>query len=193
MDKIIKKSQLKEHLMLTMDSNFSEEFSMMADALLNRFVIRKGDRKFRILELEFYHSGTQSSVITYKRQTAAGVWFFHLSGVDLSFQSDVECYGGILIRAVREIAPESEAICGPFNVVDVLFDKFDAMDLPLDFPVIEEDASLPEMKLDPPVSRWHPGKDWGDDNAKEYRFFLPEEAWNVKKPSKYPAYPFRNK
>ncbi|MDY5356338.1 MAG: hypothetical protein SPG52_00125, partial [Candidatus Cryptobacteroides sp.] len=67
----------------------------------------------------------KDKTITYKRIACAGQWYFHSSGVDICFESTYESYGGILIRAIKDMT-SGKAICGPYNVMDTLFDKFDA-------------------------------------------------------------------
>jgi len=79
-------------------------------------IIKKGNLEYAIVEIEFYlFTNDHQDVITYPRVADAGRWFFHQSGVDLTFQSrDIEedkdgnftfeenaSFGGILIRAIR--------------------------------------------------------------------------------------------
>lgn len=186
--------QLKKRLQLNPESKFENEFKEIADALFNNFVIRKGDRKFRFVEIEFYHSRTEKTPITYSRTAPAGTWFFHQSGVDLTFESRGDCYGGILIRAIREICPDSHTICGPYKVMALLFDQFNAFSTPDNFPFVEADNTLTEVNPEQPEARWNLNKDkWGKDAEAAFRYFLPESEWNVEKPIKYTAYPFKKK
>lgn len=187
--------QLKERLKLTPESNFEKEFKEIADALFNNFVISKGGRKFRFVEIEFYHSKTEKAPITYTRTAPAGTWFFHQSGADLTFESEGDCYGGILIRAIRELCPDSHAVCGPYKVMDLLFDQFNAFATPDNFPYVEEASGiLTEVIPEQPEARWNLDKEkWGKDGDAAFRYFLPETEWNIERPIKYTAYPFKKK
>ena len=63
-------------------------FKSIAKNLLNNFAIRKGDKLYRMVEIEFYYNLTDTAHITYKRMTEAGEWFNHDFGVDLTFKSN---------------------------------------------------------------------------------------------------------
>ena len=196
MDRIVQIDQLRKLLKLDNMSSLDEAFADLADALLNDFVIKKGDDKtYRILEVEFYHNQAETTgkekTITYKRIVCAGQWYFHSSGVDICFESTNDSYGGILIRAIKDMT-SGKAICGPYNVMDTLFDKFDALEMPMDFPLLKETHGHRDSVLSD--IRWHPRKEWpAEDNEKKYRFYLPEKCWELNKSEKYPAYPFKTK
>lgn len=196
MDRITQIDQLRSHLVLDDMANLDETFASIADALLNNFVIAKGNLKsYRILEIEFYHNLAETEgkdkTITYKRSASAGQWFFHSSGVDICFESSEKCYGGILIRAIKDMT-SGKTICGPYNVMDALFDKFDALEMPSDFPLLRENHENSDSVISD--VRWHPRKEWpNEDDEKKYRFYLPEDCWGYDKSQKYPAYPFEKK
>lgn len=57
-----------------------------------------------------------------------GEWYFHGSGLDITFGSDNE-YGGILIQAIREIEPSQHFISGPLNVVTTIFENLGSIDV----------------------------------------------------------------
>lgn len=62
MDRIVQKDQLRKLLKLDNKSSLDEAFAGIADALLNDFVIKKGDDKtYRILEIEFYHNQAETT------------------------------------------------------------------------------------------------------------------------------------
>lgn len=112
----------------------------IAKALLNRFCIVKGNETYRFAEIEFYHNKydpKNSTRKTYDRGVLSeGKWFFHSSGVDLTFASDETKYGGILVRTIIKEG-EKKFVCGPQNVVCELFDAFDAIEPLQNFPHIE--------------------------------------------------------
>lgn len=158
-------------------------FADLASSLMNHFAIRKGDRYYRFVEIEFYHNLTDGgSSITYPRLAEACEYFFHKSGVDLTFKSTRDRFGGILIRS---LACEDRFINGPLCVVDELFDQFTALKAPDNFPVLVQHDF--EKQISPvPCSRWHiPGD-------KKYRFVWPSTAWPKPKRD-YQAYPWDSK
>lgn len=112
----------------------------IAKALLNRFCIVKGNETYRFAEIEFYHNKydpKNSTRKTYDRGVLSeGKWFFHPSGVDITFASDNNNYGGILVRTIIKEG-EKKFVCGPQNVVCELFDAFDAIEPLQNFPHIE--------------------------------------------------------
>ena len=137
------------------------EFEKLANGLMKNFQIEKGDKRlYWITDLEFYiYTDSHRDIITYPRNCEAGRWFFHASGVDISFESKVgiaphpksqkmmpyldktAVFGGILIRGIID-NDGALPVNGPMNVCDTLFDQFDAFDAPDNFPQIKE-ASIP--------------------------------------------------
>jgi len=129
----------------------NEAFASIAQDLLTHYIIQKGEAKYRITDIEFYlyHDG-HKDIITYPRICTAGSWFFHSSGVDITFESDVffpknskkprltsnAFFGGILIRGIEKIVPggKNEPIKGPMLSCDELFDQFDAFGNVQNFP-----------------------------------------------------------
>ena len=138
-----------------------KKFQHLASILLHDVAILKGNKKYRLTDIEFYfYCPNHQDIITYPRNSKAGEWFFHSSGVDLSFESNVpmrekastgklmpcltsdSAFGGILIRGIKHIdcfsdhQEEKYKLNGPMKVCEELFDKFDAFGNPDDFPRI---------------------------------------------------------
>lgn len=131
----------------------SASFNEIADFLLNKYVIRVGDKKYRLLEIEFYlYSSSHPDLITYPRvDKEGGNWFFHQSGVDICFQSScvpaskdnkycldkANNFGGILIRSIIELdkdmnyksdsKSDPKPVHGPIKCMDALFKTFGAL------------------------------------------------------------------
>ena len=115
-------------------------FSIIAGKLLCNYHIVKGESTYDFLEIEFYfYSPNHRDLITYPRNSnKPGMWFFHMSGVDITFGSDEKkdnrplMYGGILIRSIVKTQGDSSTlpkyICGPMKCVDELFDYIYAFD-----------------------------------------------------------------
>lgn len=164
MDKL--KEQLEIH-----DFNWNDvhsKFKKIAENLMCDYIIKKGETRFAIVEIEFYlYSDNHRDYITYPREIEAGRWFFHSSGVDLTFQSkgisliyqngkeqytlqkDV-IFGGILIRGLYNLNSNENKnkndmyIFGPQKCVNLLWDKFNAFEssdeeYPVLVPVTEKD------------------------------------------------------
>lgn len=139
---------------LSFSDPLNGKFDELAAILLEQVAIRKANKLYAIEDVEFYlYHDLHRDIIAYPRKTLPGMWFFHSSGVDISFESDVNMamnpkgvfkpyldrnafFGGILLRGVCEIGSEAERgkITGPLKVADELFDKFDAFGNTGDFP-----------------------------------------------------------
>lgn len=128
-----------------------EAFESIAQELLTSYVIQKGEVKYRLTDIEFYlYRDGHKDIITYPRISPAGSWFFHSSGVDITFESDVffpkhskkprlttnAFFGGILIRGIEKIVHggKNEPFTGPMLSCDELFDQFDAFGNVQNFP-----------------------------------------------------------
>lgn len=167
-------------------------FDEIADFLLNKCIIRVGDKNYRLLEIEFYLcSSSHQDLITYPRNDEkGGNWFFHQSGVDICFKSSCmpasedgkyclsndNRFGGILIRSMIEIddkmnyLPKSEPkpIHGPMKCMDALFKTFGALDdnrNESQIPFIDECFSLSEETV-MKTQRHIPIKNTAEDKIK---------------------------
>lgn len=142
-----------------------ERFGKIAEALLTKFAIKKGKQLFYITDIEFYYyTDAHKDFITYPRNCKAGEWFFHVSGVDIAFESYVDFdkekykpilnheseFGGILIRSIVPITDfkgdAKRLIDHPLNVSDFLFDHFDALYPDNRYPVLVECTSHRKVK-----------------------------------------------
>lgn len=133
-------------------SEDTNDFDSIAKKLFNEYRIKKGNDKYDFAEIEFYlYTPKHRDVTTYPRTTNAGDWFFHMSGIDLSFKSeahgdaDNDIFGGILIRSIRDCNSQ-KIIAGPYNCMDILFDQFGALQAtPNNFPHIIKEQSKHEI------------------------------------------------
>lgn len=151
-------NRLKDLLGKVKDSNISDSFedsqklfAQIAEELMCNNIICKGDREYAIVEIEFYlYSPTHRDWITYPRNIDAGKWFFHQSGVDLTFGSQFEkrdkiitedsVFGGILIRGIYDLKI-GKYIFGPQKCVNELWQELDAFDHSKDYPIIKTISS----------------------------------------------------
>nr|WP_321431753.1 hypothetical protein [uncultured Campylobacter sp.] len=134
-----------------------EVFKEIAEILLTQTKIVKGSQEYYITDIEFYlYCKGHKDIITYPRKCEAGEWFFHGSGVDISFASNVKFqngkaklsdnlfFGGILIRGIKRFNENNKlsdnGVNGiilkdkPSNVFYELFRNFDAFCGKVEFP-----------------------------------------------------------
>lgn len=151
------------------NGGYQKVFDDIAKILLNKVAICKGEKIFYIKDIEFYlYENNHRDIITYPRICKAGQWFFHPSGIDISFESSVEVnsndyelfqpilnedafFGGVLIRAIYPADKAPSDACkynldGPHKVEWALFDSFDAFNEVIDFPHLIECKHKHEIK-----------------------------------------------
>lgn len=152
-----------------LQNGYQKTFDKIAKILLNKVAIRKGEKIFYIKDIEFYlYENNHRDIITYPRICKAGQWFFHPSGIDISFESSVDVksndyelfqpilredafFGGVLIRAIYPADKAPADACkynldGPHKVEWALFDSFDAFNEVTDFPHLIECKHKHEIK-----------------------------------------------
>lgn len=152
------KDSLREKIL---QNGYQDAFYEIAKILLNKVVICKGEKIFYIKDIEFYlYENNHRDIVTYPRICKAGQWFFHPSGIDISFESSVDVksndyelfqpilredafFGGVLIRAIYPADKAPSDACkynldGPHKVEWALFDCFDAFNEITDFPHLIE-------------------------------------------------------
>lgn len=143
------------------NGGYQKVFDDIAKILLNKVAICKGEKIFYIKDIEFYlYENNHRDIVTYPRICKAGQWFFHPSGIDISFESSVDVksndyelfqpilredafFGGVLIRAIYPADKAPADACkynldGPHKVEWALFDSFDAFNEVTDFPHLIE-------------------------------------------------------
>lgn len=151
--------RLKNMLSNIPEKDFDNYFRDIAEILMNQCYIQKGDTRYQIIEIEFYlFTQNHPDVITYPRETPAGMWFFHQSGVDLTFKSDRNVFGGILIRGLKNLVT-GKIILGPLNCVNTLWDEFNAFNPDVrEFPSILFSEAQFNYDISDTYKRWIPIK-----------------------------------
>lgn len=189
-------------------------YDAIAKKLFNEYHIKKGDSTYDFLEIEFYYfDDKHPDVITYERNLSKGQWFFHDSGLDISFESfcpkdETEksnnqnvYYGGILIRSL--IRNDKKIFTGPQKCTWELFDTFNAFDpCPTRFPIIEKKSADQQVDIYK-TKRWINIKDdraivrfdglydsYKENLHKDYRYYIKHTIWNNIKSSEYNARPW---
>lgn len=150
----LKEMLSKEYLLKDGVSGLKNKFDEIAKILLTQTKIVKDSQEYYITDIEFYlYCQGHEDIITYPRNCDAGMWFFHNSGVDISFKSeniefrdsgsalravypnDETFFGGILLRGIKLTNSNYyKGLTGkdlnnhPQNICDELFDKFNALE-----------------------------------------------------------------
>lgn len=196
-------------------SDIEGRFHKIAELLFQEYCIKKGKDQYNFLEIEFYYYTKYfEDIITYPRNVRSGKWFFHDSGVDLTFESkckDIDCscdkrnpndeyFGGILIRSL--IKNNKEIITGPLKCSWVLFDSIDAFELEKeDLPLIVKSENE-KLQIIPTTRYIQINKEnvqirFGDNfdsflsfKDKPYRFYTKHPLWENITKSKYSARPW---
>ena len=171
----LKELLTKESLLENGVNGLEEKFDEIAKILLTKTKIVKGTREYYITDIEFYlYCDGHEDIITYPRNCEAGDWFFHDSGVDISFGSNLSFeddkailennsfFGGILLRGIKPVGGYSSSknlTDAPKNIVDELFDKFSAFEesehFLVNFPLLKEELGhdLKDQKLNDIATR----------------------------------------
>ena len=109
-------NELEEVKKIETEKDLQKYFEGLAITLFNQIDILAGKDRYSLAEIEFYY---QNAIFkdgqykdTYARTKTAGSLFWHLSGIDICFESNEKegYFGGILIRAL-----EREDINNPNN------------------------------------------------------------------------------
>lgn len=156
---------LKDVTLDLSECELHEKFQSIAKTLFSDYYIEKNGTKYYFMEIEFYYySHNHKDFITYPRYAKAGDWFFHASGVDLCFDSNLEYdendkiisdlskahFGGILIRSLRKVDKDGDTkyLTGPHKCCYDLFDRFSAIDDTFTYPIIKKKEKADTTKID---------------------------------------------
>ena len=196
-------------------NNIEHRFQKIAELLFQEYCIKKGNDQYKFLEIEFYYyTKGFEDIITYPRTVSSGKWFFHDSGVDITFDSkciDTDCscdkrkpnedyFGGILIRSL--LKNDKELITGPLKCSWALFDFIDAFALDkADLPLIvnNENEKLQifdtsrYILINEEKSRVRFGNNYDaflGFKGKSYRFYIKHPLWENITKAEYSARPW---
>ena len=150
---------------------------------MNGYVISKRGVEYEIIDIEFYlFTPEHQDVITYPRDCKAGEWFFHQSGVDLTFATAENQFGGILIRGLREISEKGTKTIGPLKCVDLLWDKFSAFEVvDAEIPIITKASKdLPQNNIESLLRKIPVKKDKQTEKINYWKQRIEEEVKDVK-------------
>ena len=92
--------------------------------LMNETDIVMNEDRYIVLEAELYfYSKYHPDTSSFPRSKSAGELFFHWCGADISFSSDKDSYGGVLIRSMKSVLGDKH-FCGPLNCYDEIINHF---------------------------------------------------------------------
>jgi hypothetical protein len=166
------------------NENIEMSFNRIASDIMNDWILKANNSSYRICELEFYYKSESHQdpyIHGHKLQTQMGKWYFHGSGLDLTFGSE-KYHRSILIRAIYNL-DEEKYIYGPLNSVTELLGNLPGIyggDFILQFQKDDKDKIKKETKIIP-VKAPRVGLSAVKDNDgkfcdKKYRFFvMPKE------------------
>lgn len=117
---------LIEKFQIENSGNPLPDFERISEVLLNNSILKVGRKSFRICAIEFYYKQADhmdNAAHSHKGQLTCGEWYFHGSGLDITFGDETE-YGGILIQAIQSMEEPKIFTGGPLKCITVLFEAF---------------------------------------------------------------------
>jgi len=138
---------------ITSNVTIGESFERIARSLLSEYCLVANDKTYILIDIEFYYFNEKvhSDPYVHKHElqrTTSNSWYFHGSGVDITFGIDNN-YGGILVRGVAEISDGKikDAINGPLRIVTEIFSIkgsvfSDANNFPYFKPYIQDNLTI---------------------------------------------------
>jgi hypothetical protein len=120
------------HILQNIESEqISNHFDQIAQYLFQDCQIYIGDAKYQLTEIEFYYYDAEKHPDSYAHkndvQLDLGNWYFHGSGLDITFGNrSKKIYGGILIRGVKNLIT-NEYISGPINALRAMMRNFQSV------------------------------------------------------------------
>lgn len=174
------------------EKGFIGKCSELAEELFNNYCIQCNKIEYYFAEIEFYYYEKgkweeEWNQVTYARTGyAAGDLFYHLSGIDVCFDSHYDetsaRFGGFLIRAIKK--EDNTIVAGPYTCKDELLNAC-------------KGCSMPRLSKQMKVKRLKPKvlstiRSLGDKDMKEknidgnyelcfYDGNINREEWNPKK------------
>lgn len=128
------------------------DFDRIANDLMNYWVLAVNETHYRLTEIEFYcksvlPEGPIKDPYTHghSEQLKSGTWYFHGSGLDLTFGTE-GFYGGILIRGIQRIS-DRKHVTGPLNSLTEIMSSLGSIELKkIDFGFLEAEGFEFELK-----------------------------------------------
>ena len=121
-----------DFLRLDKQKDFQSWFSEIALQLFCDYELVVNKAVYDLSEIEFYyHSDKHKDPYVHKdnMQMTNGQWYFHGSGIDITFGEEKrKIYGGILIRGIKKTKPVKQFFSGPLIVAKEIFQQFGSVE-----------------------------------------------------------------
>ena len=187
------------------EKDIQEKFENIANKLMKEYCLICGEKKFYFAEIEFYyydecHFNQSWNEVTYERNGyKSGDLFYHLSGMDICFDSQLSkgkgrktgYGGGILIRSIVEDTEENEEITvGPLTCVNKMLNACKSGYMPKLESIPKRHGCIPKEtyrylgKDDFKAILEKNNKD-GELKLAYYDSSLSQETWNIARSSYY--------
>jgi hypothetical protein len=157
------------------ENSIDKDFNRIAFELMNHWLLKIESKSYRISEIEFYLKSdfhNDSYTHGHKLQKQKEKWYFHGSGVDITFGND-RFYGGILIRAIYDFKNDNY-IYGPLNCVTEVFSNINNIyEKGISFGLVPSKNS--KIEIENPIAAPRVGLNTQIDKAKHdalYRFLI---------------------
>ena len=167
-----KVSHLKE------SSEIKDYFDILSDYLFHHLAIKAGKKTYTFIEVEFYYYNKNGIFqgplysCTYPRSRDAGQFFWHLSGMDICFESKEKegYFGGILIRSLKK--NNEEIIAGPMRCSDEILNSCEK-----ELPTLVDHKSNSGLKFETTIRYGIEADKNQGDSPMEFRYFIPQDKW----------------
>lgn len=167
-----KVSHLKE------SSEIKDYFDILSDYLFHHLAIKAGKKTYTFIEVEFYYYNKNGIFqgplysCTYPRSRDAGQFFWHLSGMDICFESKEKegYFGGILIRSLKK--NDEEIIAGPMRCSYEILNSCKT-----ELPTLVEHESNSGYE---PKTTFRYGIEADKNQGKspmQFRYYIPQDKW----------------
>ncbi len=120
-----------DFLKINKHRDFQSWFKEIALKLFREYELVVNNAVYDFSEVEFYyHSNNHKDPYVHKdnMQLTNGQWYFHGSGIDITFGEKRDIYGGILIRGIKKIKPSTKFYSGPLVVAKEIFQQLGSIE-----------------------------------------------------------------
>lgn len=191
-------NELENVKLIKTGENLQKYFKDLANTLFNQIDLLAGDDRYSFAEIEFYYfkNGVfddKQYRVTYPRTKPVGSLFWHLSGIDICFDSDMsnKYYGGILIRSIVKES-NNKLITGPMCCSDELMNSCVESirnDIPSVIPILVDKETQPSIELETTIRQGIEA----DKGGLEFCFYNKRDSWINIKGNYYSARPDKRK
>lgn len=113
-------------LLLNNNIPINQQFDNLANEVFNQWILKVNQTTFKIIELEmYYYSKTLNHLdgFTHPHNRFEKEFRFHHAGVDITFNSNPNDYGGMLIRSIQNLNNQ-QITNGPRRTLATIFETF---------------------------------------------------------------------